>query len=163
MDFSEWLEPQLGETGELGTMADWSSKLVGQTIRIAALHHMAVYHQAGTPWSVPIGLRSTCSAVTIAHYLIAHARASFAEMGADPEVAGAKRILRWIADTDASQFSKRDVFNGTRGVFKRVEAMEPALSLLTEHGYIRLHQADDKTGPGRKASPIYQVNPLWQR
>ncbi len=162
MDFATWVEPELAESGQLSTLADWGGKLVGQVVRVAALHHMAMHCYSGEPWVILVEERSARAAIKIGRYLIAHAQAAFAEMGSDPEVEGAQRVLRWTQQADVMTFTKRDAFNGTRGRFKRVEALEPVLSLLVEHGYIR-EQAPTQTGrPGRKPSPIYDVNPLWR-
>ena len=93
--------------------------------------------------------------------MIPHARAAHAAMGADPEVEDAKRVLSWIRRAGRTVFSRRDAFEGTKGHFKKVETMEPALRVLEQHGFIRERPAADRPGPGRKPSPVYDVNPLW--
>ena len=74
-------------------------------------------------------------------------------------MADAKHMLAWITRTEHRHFTKREAFEGTKGRFKRVEAMEPGLKLLIEHGFIRQRDAVERPGPGRKPSPTYDVNP----
>ena len=61
--------------------------------------------------------------------------------------------------TCLSTFSKRDAFEGTKGRFKKVADLEPAIALLCDHGYARERVVEDRLGPGRRSSPIYDVNP----
>ncbi len=64
------------------------------------------------------------------------AKTAFAEMGASPDVAAARYLLRWIVRTQCESFTKRDAFEGTKGKFKRVEELEAALEVLENHGYV---------------------------
>ena len=160
--FQRWVEPQLAEFGDLGSMTDWGGKLVGTVVRIAGLLHMAGHAGRPAPWDTPIGEETVQRAIQIGQYLIPHARAAFAEMGADPEVEDARYVLHWIEQRGCSTFKKTEVFEGTRGRFKKVAAMEPALALLSTHGYIRPQPMEERAGPGRKPSLTYEVNPRWR-
>ena len=100
-------------------------------------------------------------ALALGPYLVDHALAAFAMMGADPEVEGARRVLRWLERTGASSFTAKDCFDGVRGTFKKMPALTPVLQLLLDHGYICEVEQEPRKGPGRKPSPRYQVNPLW--
>jgi hypothetical protein len=82
-------------------------------------------------------------------------------MGADVFVDRAKKILRWIEKNTLASFTKPDVHQALRGTFKRVEELEPPLALLVSHGFIRKQEEVSGGGPGRKASPVYDVNPMW--
>ena len=157
--FEAWLEPQLGPFGELGSMTDWAGKLVSAVARLTGLFHVVDHANMAAPWEMAIGRDSVERAIRLGEYLIQHARATYAAMGADPVIADAKHLLTWITREEKTHFTKRDAFEGTKGRFRRVEAMEPALRLLTEHGYIRQRELENRAGPGRKPSPIYDVNP----
>lgn len=98
-------------------------------------------------------------AITIGRYLIPHARAAFAEMGADAQIENAKRLLRWIERTEQRGFTKREAHQANRGRFKKVTDIEPALELLEAHGYIRARSDATDRRPGRKASQVFDVNP----
>jgi len=163
-EFAAWIEPQLAEYGELGGMTDWAGKLVGAVARIAGvLHCMECVSKgagSGKPWDEKISGDIVKRAVKIGRYLIPHARAAFAEMGADPMVEEAKHVLRWIEGKGVETFTKREAFEGTKGRFRRVTALEPALDLLVAHGYIREAESPERKGPGRKPSARYEVSPF---
>jgi replicative DNA helicase len=163
-EFSTWLEPQLGEYGDLGGMTDGAGKLAGAVARIAGVLHCMehVSRKAGEkgPWNEDIDHQTVDRAVEIGGYLIFHARAAYAEMGKDPKVEEAKYVLRWIEHKGIGAFSKRDAFEGTKGRFLRVTALEPALDLLVAHGYIRERERPEHSGPGRKPSIRYEVSPF---
>ena len=77
-------------------------------------------------------------------------------------IIGARAILKWLGKRSDPfiEFSKRDVFNGCRGVFKTVDEMQPAIGLLEQHYLIRLKtEPQMHAGPGRKRSPVFEVNP----
>ena len=160
-DFEAWLEPQLAEFGELGGMTDWAGKLVGAVGRIAGNLHMALLADTDAPWKTPIVRATVENAILIGRYLIPHARAAFAEMGADAVVEQSKTILRWIEHQNAREFTKRDLHQALRGRFKRVEELDAPLALLVNHWFIRKLPEPASAGPGRKPSPTFEVNPLW--
>ncbi|MBZ4252023.1 hypothetical protein LAJ57_14065, partial [Streptococcus pneumoniae] len=45
------------------------------------------------------------------------------------------------------------------GTLKRADDLDPVLSLLCDHGYLREVEAPARPGPGRKPAPSYEVNP----
>jgi replicative DNA helicase len=157
--FEAWLEPQLGEFGELGYMADWAGKLVGAIVRIVGILRMVEDPQNLESEGGWITRAQVERGIKIGRYLIPHARAAYGEMGGDPVVSEASYILAWIQNQGNQSFTKRDAFLAMRGRFKKVVAMEPALSLLTDHFFIRALPEDPNRGAGRKPSPTYEVNP----
>jgi hypothetical protein len=82
--FAAELEPKLAPLGELGSITDWAGKLVGAVVRIAGLLHMAQHLGEETPWTRPITVDTVARAILVGRYLIPHARAAYATMGADP-------------------------------------------------------------------------------
>jgi hypothetical protein len=98
-------------------------------------------------------------AIQIGHYLLAHARKTFAEMGCDPAVEDARHVLAWIRKHGEDAFSRRTCFDALRSRFPRVELLEPALDLLERHGYIRERPLITRGGRGRPPGPVYDVNP----
>ena len=84
-------------------------------------------------------------------------------MGADPRVDDARWLLDWISRTNQVQFSRRDAHMATpRGRFRKATDLEPALTLLEEHGYLRRVDPEPSGDPhrrGRPASPRLLVNP----
>ncbi|MEZ4270162.1 MAG: YfjI family protein [Myxococcota bacterium] len=158
-DFMGKLEPKLADGGELGIISDWAGKLAGAIVRISGLFHMVEHSGHQSPWHLPIEGHTLHSAVCIGEYLVPHAQAAFAEMGANPQVQSAKRVLTWIQRERLECFSKRDAFNALRGRFKTITELDPALGQLVERSFIRLRVVEKRSGPGRAPSPIYDVNP----
>ena len=85
--------------------------------------------------------------------------------GADPTLDDGRYLLAWLERTEVEYFTRRELFTALpRGRFAKVDALDPSLALLVEHGYIRpLPPPERCSGPGRPASPGFEVNPLWRR
>jgi replicative DNA helicase len=161
--FERELEPRLAAgSGDLAHLAGWAAKLAGATCRLAALLHLASHLRDG--WAHPIGGDTLTRAIWLADYLIEHACAVFDLMGADPRLDDARWLLDWIGRTNRTQFTRRDAHKAApRGRFPKATDLEPALSLLQEHGYLRRVDPEpsrDPHGRGRPASPRFLVNPL---
>ena len=146
-----------------GVVCRWAGKLVGAVGRIAGCLHMAQHAGTSDPWEIPVAFETVEHAIQIGRYLIPHAKAAFALMGADPAVEQAKRTLRWIRHRQLTSVSKRDLHQGMRGTFQRIEELEKPLELLVNHGFIRPQGGQSPEGPGRPRSPVYEVNPNWIR
>jgi replicative DNA helicase len=161
LGFERDLEPRLAAgSGDLAHLAGWAAKLAGATCRLAGLLHLADHLRDG--WNRPINADTFIGAARLASYLIEHARAVFDLMGADPRLDDARWLLDWITRTGQVQFTRRDAHRAApRGRFPKATDLDPALSLLEEHGW--LHRVDaDPAGPkgGRPPSPRFLVNPL---
>ncbi|MPZ61240.1 MAG: DUF3987 domain-containing protein, partial [Propionibacteriales bacterium] len=159
LDLQAEIEPRLHPvTGDLGHIADWGSKFVGATIRIAGLLHLAAHLRAG--WGHPITANAVSAAIRIGRYYLNHALAVFDYMGADPLIDDAQHILDWITRTRRAEFTRRELFSALdRGRFKKVGDLDPALTLLEQHGHIRQTQQERTGRAGRPPSPRYQVHP----
>jgi hypothetical protein len=157
--FMEEIEPKLAEGGELYPIADWASKLAGAVARIAAILHYA--DNSLSPVKVSdIPPDTVKRAIEIGRYLVPHAQAAYAEMGADPQIENAKHVLRWIKRDHVNEFTKREALRANRR-FKKVTEIEPALELLEAHGYIRTIVRTAEHGKvGRKTSQLFEVNPF---
>ncbi|MQA17562.1 MAG: DUF3987 domain-containing protein, partial [Pseudonocardiaceae bacterium] len=155
----EWLEPHLDPmTGKLHAITDWASKLTGATLRLAGLLHLAAHARCG--YDRPISVETFIASARLGHYYLAHALAVFDLMGTDPDLEDARHVLAWITRTGSREFTRRDLFDAVRGKsrFTKVTDLDPALSLLTEHGHIRHKPTEPKPNGGRP-SVVYQVHP----
>jgi replicative DNA helicase len=158
--FERDLEPRLAAgTGDLAHLAGWAAKLAGATCRLAGLLHLASHLRDS--WAQPISADTFTGAIRLADYLIEHACAVFDLMGADPRVDDARWLLEWIRRTGQAQFTRRDAHRAApRGRFAKATDLDPALSLLEEHGWLRRVDADSPgPGGGRPPSPRFLVNP----
>jgi hypothetical protein len=155
-EFQRGLEPQFRDGGMLGELKDWGSKLPGAAARIAGVFHMAMY--AGRV-DVPLAVEKppVVAAVELAACLISHCRAVFALMENDPETTKAERIIAWIIRENSAVFRLRDCFRAHQGLFKRVNELTPTLTLLEQHGYVRIVHRD--SSGGRPPGDLVEVNP----
>ena len=161
LGFERDLEPRLAAgSGDLAHLAGWAAKLAGATCRLAALLHLATHLRDG--WARPIDADTFARATRLASYVVEHARAVFDLMGADPRTDDARWLLDWISRTNQTQFTRRDAHHAApRGRFAKATDLDPALSLLEEHGYLRRVDADpSRPKGGRPPSPRLLVNPL---
>jgi replicative DNA helicase len=174
-DFEQEIEPQLAEWGDLGALTDWAGKLAGAVLRIAGVLHLADHaDHTGQLQDCPerVSADTLKRAIGIGRYLIPHAQAAYAEMGADPDIEAAKYLLRWVMkwkEAGNGEFRKQDAWQGTKGRFKKASDLDKSLALLAEHSYLREtvkdnSRRDDKEcgqkTRGRKPGGIYEINPL---
>ena len=166
--FCAWIEPQLASFGPLDHMRDWGSKLAGAVARIAGILELALQvpelrrtalSDPWTPISLTIRPDAVQRAVGLGLYLLPHAMAAYAELGADPVVQQARHVLAWLDRTRPEVVSRRELFRALQRRFEKVTDMDPALDLLIGHGYLRLETPPPPSGSGRPASQEYRLNP----
>ncbi len=155
----EALEPRLDPYGgDLGHLADWGGKLIGTTVRIAALLHAAWHLQDGYRW--PVSEDTLARALAAGEYFTAHALAVFDFMGADPAAEDARAVLAWIRRTGQARFTRRDLHRALSARFKKAGDMDPALEMLAGHGWIRpAVTAEPGSQGGRRPSPAFDAHP----
>ncbi len=158
--FATSVERDLGDGGQFEAMRDWGGKLVGAVCRIAGIFHGLQAIPALCPSAKAIDAETMLCAIAIGEYCVPHAKAAYHQMGADPAVRLAERLIKWLRNERVTQFSKRDAFNSIRGMIHRVDELEIPLQLLCDHSFVRLVE-NDRPGPGRRPSPKYEVNPIF--
>jgi hypothetical protein len=158
--FAADVERELRDGGSFAAMRDWAGKLVGAVCRIAGIFHGLKHAPSRDPGEHPLDTEAMLCAMAIGEYAITHARAAYFEMGADPAIGLARRVLTWLAEERPAEFSRRDVFNQLRGTVHKVDEVDEPLRLLEAHSYIRERQTE-RSGPGRKPSKRYEVNPYF--
>jgi putative DNA primase/helicase len=156
--FRESVEREMRDGARLAPIKDWAAKLPGAVCRIAGILHGFIHVSKGDPDAHPINQETMLGAIAIGEYLIEHALATFHLIGADPVVASARRLLKWITGEQLTEFTRRDAFNRIRSAGDRVGIVDAPLELLIEHDYIRERETNH-VGPGRKPSTTYIVNP----
>jgi hypothetical protein len=157
-EYADAVEAAQADGGELAGIRDWASKLAGAVARIAGGLHLVKHYRHDEPWTVPISPDTVLAAWAIGEYLKAHALAAYAMMGAHPNVSMAQRLLRWIERHQQKEFSLRDCHQHHRNVAKPDDLL-PALEILEGRGFIRRLPPPEPTGPGRRPSPTFEVNP----
>jgi replicative DNA helicase len=126
----------------------WLSKLAGQTARLAACLHAAVYWSSGVTTNTKIDRDTVAAAITLARYFHAHALAVFGLMGELVEQRHANSILAWLrsrTDDELEALTVREVHR-SRKAGTTAEQVKSALGVLEAHGYLRL----ERRPPGRQ-------------
>lgn len=153
-------------SSDLEEIEDWAGKLVGQTVRIAALLHITEYIEKSAAYEVSADIMKR--AIDIGNYYLEHALYVFdtCEILDAKEVRDAKYILKRWESAKVSKVSKgvscvkttaRDTYQLCKGHLKSMDEMRPALKELERRGYIRMVEAS--TG-GRPTETIY-FNPEY--
>ncbi|MFD7642323.1 YfjI family protein [Kitasatospora sp. NPDC059795] len=143
----------------LAHVATWAPKLDGAVCRIAGLLHLATHPAGG--WTRPISADTLTAATAIGDYFTAHALAVFDAMGSDAHLTKARTALAWLGANPRETISRRELFNALpRADFPTVADLDPVLTLLEDHGWIRLAEQPKKASRGgRPPSPRYQTHP----
>jgi len=153
-------EARLGHGGSLAPVVNWASKRDGAVGRIAALLHLAAH--PGDGWTRPIAAATMAAATTLGDYFTAHALTVFDAMGADPARDAARLLLAHLETSPmGGGFTKRELFRVLgRGDFPTMADLDPALTLLEDHGWVRQQTPPPRSGKGgRPPSPRYPAHP----
>jgi replicative DNA helicase len=151
-------EPRFRPGADLHHMTDWGGKLIGATVRIAALLHLAQHFRTGG-WQHPIDADTFDAARQLGDYFTAHAQAAYDTIGAGPAVNNARALLDWAHRTHTTRFTTRDAMRGLKQRFSRATDLDPALRVLEAHGWIRRLPIPPTSGRGRPAAAAYDVHP----
>jgi len=150
-------EAALGPGQKLEHISDWGGKLCGAIIRLAAVLHACKHPE--NPAGVAMSADTLASAITLGDYYESHALAVFGQMGRTTS-ADASSFLNWIVKNNIEQFTARNAFKAVKNKrFETMDALWPVLALLEERHYIRRLPEQERSGPGQKPSPSYEVNP----
>lgn len=160
LDFQNWLEPRLHpQTGQLAGITDWASKLAGAVVRLAALLHVA--HNFHHGYARPITADTMRAAEQVGRYYLDHALAVYDLMGrSDPDLDDAREVLAWITKHGHDTFTRRDALRSLQGRarFATATDLDPALTILADHGHIR-PKTPETTGKRGRPSTAYEVHP----
>lgn len=142
-DYQLCVEQRLGNEWEF--MQDWGGKLVGATMRIAALLHLSSF-----PVDKPINAEVMAAAIRLAEFYGVHAQAVYQIMGADEEQTNAKYVWKKIVESGNESISKRDLWRLCHGKFKKSDDIDPVLQLLVDMNYIKIEDQDTGGRPSKK-------------
>ncbi|MER7271355.1 DUF3987 domain-containing protein [Micromonospora carbonacea] len=157
LDIERTVEPRLAPGGAWGHVVDWGSKYTGAVVRLAGLIHLAENLRDG--WGKPITADTIDRAALLGEYFAAHALAAFSDMGTDKATRYARVVLAWIEGTGSTTFTKKELYRSVRSQIPTAADLDPVLSLLEIHGYIRRLDPPARTGAGRPPSPAFLVHP----
>ncbi|MGW2371990.1 DUF3987 domain-containing protein [Kitasatospora sp. NPDC001683] len=162
----ERVEVQLRPDQPLAHIKDWAGKLVGHIARIAVLLHLADHitpDQEPCTWRANLEAATVERAAQIADYYTAHTLAVFDLIAADPATEDAHALLQWLQrpkqdGTHRTHIKAHDAVASSRR-FKKVADVEPALTLLEQHGYLRTDQPPADGRRGRQPAVTFRVHP----
>ena len=162
--FAEELEPKLA--AEYAEIADWAGKLVGNTLRVAALlcrTGMYLSHDfLDDPEALVVDASTMRNAIRLGQYYLSNALAAYDALPEKPMHVNANRILRMIQEKGLREFDRRAAMRYCAS-FKRVDEIQPVLDFLEDYGYIFQQASMTKTPTGRPPLPKYTVNPkVWE-
>ncbi|MCD8161445.1 MAG: DUF3987 domain-containing protein [Clostridiales bacterium] len=144
---------------ELEFMDDWGGKLLGTTLRLAALFHCGwCIHNGESPADSPVSADNLREAEAVMACLSDHAAAAYRARPGDPDEDAARYIWKRLQKYGKTEVEMHKFHELTRSKqFSCPEDKEPALELLQARGYIQ--QRTGQTGKkGRPPKTIY-VNP----
>ena len=156
--FAEKVERRQGQDGDLETIQDWSAKLPGAALRIAAGFHL-VEHGSNPP--LKIEETTIGRAIELCTLLVQHAQAAFGMMDGGSSTDDAKEILRWVLEENMSRFAKGLVYRKFKGRFTgKPDRLDRALQDLEERSIVT--SAKEKTA-GRAATVFVVHSSLWKK
>lgn len=156
-DFALTIEARMRPGKELEHYTDWAGKAPGAAARLAGVLH-GIEHAHGRPWETDITAATMARALGIMAVIMQHSLAALSIMGADPDIAAARTVWRWIEGGRRAEFSVRDAWQALKGSFDRVKPVRDALDVLEERGYVEVIEPT-RDGPGRRPSPVVRVRP----
>ncbi len=156
--FADAIELDQADGKRLASIRDWASKHAGRVARIAGLFHLAEH---APPRTIPelISAETVAAAWAVGEWLQGHALCAFAQMGADPRVVMAKRVLAWIRRRRRDRFTLRDLHQDFKNTASPNDLLPP-LEILEGRGFVRRVEREPGPKGGRKPSLLFIVNPL---
>ena len=155
-EFHDATEAQHGNNGSTDRAIDFAIRLVPMSLRLALIASRCAGHAEITEEDMRKG-------IAICQYFSAHACRRIQLMNKEKMPAAASRLLRRITSHRHQEFTisqmQRELGVGS------VEVVQTAVDLLCSSNYCRLKaMAATVDRPGRRPSPVYEVNPaLWER
>ncbi|MGE1118330.1 YfjI family protein [Bacillus altitudinis] len=152
------IEVMLREGELLADLKEWGSKLAGQLIRISGLFHIAEHVNSKVD-KIPtyIDVSTLNNTRKLMMYFIMHAQIAYDAMGVNVDSEDAKYLLKYLIINDKRSYSKREVFQGTKGTLKNAKRFEAAVAELEERYFIQREETNS-TGKGRRSYNIL-LNP----
>lgn len=156
-EFARTIESQMQPGGKLEHCTDWAGKAPGALARLAGVLH-GIRHAHDRPWVLPIDRETMTAARGIMEVFVDHSLGALGLMGADPGIAAARSVWRWIEHNRHERFPLREAFNALRGTFPRMNSLREAMAVLEERGYVEMIEPP-RDGRGRPPSPVVRVRP----
>jgi len=135
------------------------SKLVAYCARLGLVIQMLRW-ATGEAGDDAVDDKSLTAGVQLVRYFKGHCRRvrSFLFVGA--ETGSARKVLAWIERKRVTSFKAWEAQKDLESdQLATVSDLDKPLNLLVDYGYLRVAPAEQRSGPGRKAAAVYEVNP----
>ena len=158
--FAEKHEYRLNGSDEFShhTMRSWAERFPGQMLRVLSLLHIAEHLQTtdDSLEELPAEISAETLNRLIQHceYFVNQARIAFGAMKSDSRLDAAKYLLSIILSDKEEVIKKQELWKKTKGKFATAYNLDSTLSMLADHGYIRMIEAPSPSGLGRKGVVI---------
>jgi DNA primase len=162
--FNDWLVAHMKELKSMkegDPMLGMMGKARGLLVRLILVIHLASWAGGEVPDPKVIGKTSLLRGLKLLEdYLIPMWRRVFAAFSRNPSDGGAARIAAYILETRVQDIRIRDILKkGWKGLATK-EAVEEALSVLVEHGWLLEPERLTRGGArGGRKTVVYAVNP----
>lgn len=156
--FAEGIEPKMKY--EYAEIADWTGKLIGNTLRIAGIlcrastYRMTDFLYENDP--LVFSGETMENAIRFGRYYLSHALAVFDAIPEESMHKHANRILNMIREKNLTEFNRRTAMHYCQS-FKRVDEIQPVLDFLDDYGYI-IRMPYKSVASRRPPLPRYTVN-----
>jgi hypothetical protein len=138
-------------------MRSWAERFPGQILRILALLHIAEHLENTDSLeeiSTEISLETLNRLIQQSEYFINQARTAFGVMKSDARLDDANYLLGSILAFDETVIKKQELWKKTKSKFATAYNLDSTLSVLADHGYIRIIEVPSPSGLGRKGIVI---------
>lgn len=149
--FAQAIENDQGPGRKYENIQDWTGKLPGAALRIAALFHVAEF---GT--ITEVSSETMDKAAELCTLLIPHTEKAFELMSREPSLDDARYLWDWLVREGKPDFHKRDAHRLPRFVKSTAKRVEQALGILVERNLISGRQYRDT----KKPTQYHTINPI---
>jgi replicative DNA helicase len=156
------IQARMRPDGDLCHMRDWALRAVGGMVRLSGILHLMEHATDPRPWDVAISPATAFKARAVMEgYLVPHAQAAIAMMGANPNAALAESVVEWIQRHAKEEFTRADLHRDLRRQVEEPSDWDDPIQVLIESNHVRLRivERDPDHGPGRRPMPTFEVNP----
>jgi replicative DNA helicase len=161
-DFEEEVERDLADGGRFEQVRDWAGKMVGQSVRVAALLAMARRAEDGSDLLAPIDWVSMDGGVRLLRELSSHALHTLNRR--DDGTADLRYLLKRIRGLPQPTIAlARRATEGRKSIGGNRDTVMSLLDDLADRGCLRFLQPPLSEGPGRPPSEIIELHPLLRR
>ncbi|MCP3679809.1 MAG: DUF3987 domain-containing protein [Gammaproteobacteria bacterium] len=162
--YAEWLafsltiERDMRAGGDLAEHTDWGGKAPGAAARVSGVLH-AIKYAHTAPERHTIDQTTMMHAIAIIDIAKQHTLYALDLMSAEDDIDDARQAWLWISINALTEpITERDIFQGMRARFARMNKLQETLSILEERGYIK-RSSSQSNKAGRPSSPIIQIRP----